>query len=81
MNAFSEGPSVSGEYSPEILQAAEALAHEMLLKGETGVRKFPFGQRAGDLFLTTDPNLVIGSKTIEVEDQTFYIGLSLAGEN
>jgi len=81
MKPFSEGPSVSGEYSPEILHAAEVLAREMLSKGETGVRKFPFGQRAGDLFLTTNPNLVIGSKTIEVEGQKFYIGLSLAGES
>ena len=81
MMVFSEGGRGDGNYAPEVLAAAEIAARELISGGELKIKKFPVGNKAGELCVSSDPKLVVGSKIISVDGRDFYIGFAVSEES
>lgn len=73
-----DGRSRESQYTDEIMAQAAQVAREIIREAESPIRIFQFGQAAGDLYVSRDPNLIIGSESFEVDGETFYIGIFLA---
>lgn len=71
------GKKLESRYTPEILARASEVAREIIADPETPVRSFVYGQQAGELYVSIDPDLVVGTEVVTVDGQTFYIGIFL----
>lgn len=80
MSEYSKGEprkDLASQYTPEILARAVEVAREILAEAETPVRSFTYGQQSGELYVSRDPALVVGTEVVVVDGETFYIGVFL----
>lgn len=71
------GQNRESRYTAEILEQAMAIARQIMAEPETPVRSFVYGQQGGELYVSSDAELVVGTETVTVDGQTFYIGIFL----
>ncbi|OGH81267.1 MAG: hypothetical protein A3I29_02595 [Candidatus Magasanikbacteria bacterium RIFCSPLOWO2_02_FULL_44_11] len=70
-----EPPKETSTYAPEVLELAKQAAKELLGNPNDKIISIKFGHRSGELWLSSDPTLVVGSEELTVDGKRFYIGL------
>ncbi len=63
------------EYTPEIIDLARQAAAELLKSGEEA-KEVEFGHESGSIIVSRDPEKVVWTESVDVDGETFYIGLS-----
>jgi hypothetical protein len=61
-------------YAPDLLIKAEEIAREMISTGET-LKDVFFGHKQGRVWISSEKNMVVVDKIIEVDGKQFFIGL------
>lgn len=61
------------EFSPDILELLRKKAQEMLLKGSE-IEAINIGDAEDALYISSNPDNIIGWKTEKVDGKIFYIG-------
>ena len=74
---YSESFKRESQYTPEIIERASQVAREIMANPEPPIRSFQFGEKQGELYVSSDPKVVVGTETITVDGQIFYLGLFL----
>lgn len=72
-----DGSKKESQYTAEIIEQAAQVAREIIREAESPIRVFQFGQAAGELYVSRDPSLIVGSESFVVDGETFYIGVFL----
>lgn len=62
------------EYSPTIKLLAKSVAREMIAASDRGTREVKMGN--AKFFVSRDQKSVVGNLALEVEGETFYVGIA-----
>lgn len=70
---------IEAGFNEDFLQTARRVAQEMTSLNEI-IRKIPFGNQQGDIWLSSDPTLVVGTEKFVLDGKEFYIGVFKADQ-